>query len=112
MSSEMTDRTDQNFQSRSTSMAQGTRKSKEKKERSGTMMRGKRSVGVHVHFVNSVFEKIFSMGTSYFLHHAAVILIAIPNKTSGMIESERAKKQKQKQNGSASRDRLTEGQDS
>jgi len=36
------------------------------------------------------------MGTSYFLHHAAVILIAIPNKTSGMIESERAKKTKTK----------------
>jgi hypothetical protein len=28
----------------------------------------------HAHFVNSVFEKIFSIGTSYFLHHAAVIL--------------------------------------
>ena len=28
----------------------------------------------NVHFVISVFEKIFSIGTSCFLHHAAVIL--------------------------------------
>jgi len=33
-----------------------------------------KKISVRAHFVNRVFEKIFSMGTSYFLHHAAVIL--------------------------------------
>lgn len=56
----------QNFQSDSTSMAQGTT------QITMSACIGKQSE--YVHFVRRVFEKIFSIGTLCSLHQAAVIL--------------------------------------
>jgi hypothetical protein len=49
---------------------------------------GAKHVFAHAHFVNSVFEKIFSIGTSYFLHHAAVILKCDPKREKGEREKQ------------------------
>jgi hypothetical protein len=51
---------------------------KEKKRSGRPPERVKQKRGDHAHFVNSLFENTFSIGTSCFLHHAAVILRTAP----------------------------------
>jgi hypothetical protein len=71
----------QNFQSGSTSIAQGTGKYKKSNRRIVSehirALKELEKKMSHAHFVSSVFEKIFSIGTSCFLHHAAVILRSV-----------------------------------
>jgi hypothetical protein len=46
----------------------------------GAIVTADHSKGIHVHFINSVFENIFSIGTSCFLDYAAAILCAKKEK--------------------------------